>query len=484
MSDEIEENDGFGEADLEEGGPQVIPQAPSRAKIPGIAMAALFWVVAFVFWGQHFLNQPEPPAPEHPRYGDVSLQMQLIIQGKIIIGQSIALQHGGAVPGGAPVGLNQIELPKRDGAAARAMAALHLFLHPEDIDGALEQLDSADELEPGEPELNALVRQEIETPGTLTQPQLDELQYQMHWFTHPLILAREAADHPERGKLMVQIMCLILFLAFAALFVVAGFLAGIVLLIVAAVSHTSGRPLFKFDESRGGSRIHIWAFTAYIVVMGAPIVLTLMGIVSPLADMAGIAAFILSVFIGVAIAVLLPRGTFGERTRALGFHTGRGVIREVISGVVGYCCVLPIAAVGGIITAVLWWIMTQFQSNDTAETMAGHPIGELFFDAPAIARLGLLLLAAVAAPLIEETMFRGVLHRGLRRSFSLPLAALIGAVCFAVVHPQDIIALPVLAALGFGFTLIREWRDSLIAPMVAHGLHNGTLMTGLWIATL
>ena len=116
--------------------------------------------------------------------------------------------------------------------------------------------------------------------------------------------------------------------------------------------------------------------------------------------------------------------------------------------------------------------------------MTGHPIGDMFFDAPAIARLGLLVLAAVVAPLLEETMFRGVLHRGLRRSFSLPMAGLIGALCFAAVHPQDLVALPVLAALAIGFTLIREWRDSLIAPMVAHGLHNGTLMIGLWIATM
>ena len=123
-------------------------------------------------------------------------------------------------------------------------------------------------------------------------------------------------------------------------------------------------------------------------------------------------------------------------------------------------------------------------TTDGAETVTGHPIGEMFFDASVTARVLLLVLAAVGAPLIEETMFRGVLHRGLRHSFSLPVAGLIAAICFAAVHPQDIVALPVLAALAFGFMLIREWRDSLIASMVAHGLHNGTLMLGLWIGTM
>jgi membrane protease YdiL (CAAX protease family) len=34
-----------------------------------------------------------------------------------------------------------------------------------------------------------------------------------------------------------------------------------------------------------------------------------------------------------------------------------------------------------------------------------------------------------------------------------------------------------LIALGFNFSMMREWRGSLIAPMTAHLLHNGTLLT-------
>ena len=39
-------------------------------------------------------------------------------------------------------------------------------------------------------------------------------------------------------------------------------------------------------------------------------------------------------------------------------------------------------------------------------------------------------------------------------------------------------AIPVLLlASVFIFALMREWRGSLIAPMTAHALHNGTLLT-------
>ena len=94
------------------------------------------------------------------------------------------------------------------------------------------------------------------------------------------------------------------------------------------------------------------------------------------------------------------------------------------------------------------------------------------------------MLAAVAVPLIEETMFRGLLYRGLRQWMPMLVSGLLMGTAFALVHPQMFAVLPILAALGLGFGLLREWRDSLIAPMVAHGLHNGILITGLWLMVL
>ena len=51
-----------------------------------------------------------------------------------------------------------------------------------------------------------------------------------------------------------------------------------------------------------------------------------------------------------------------------------------------------------------------------------------------------------------------------------------GGFIFAVIHPQGLLAVPALTAMGFGFALLREWRDSLIAPMVAHALNNGMIV--------
>jgi membrane protease YdiL (CAAX protease family) len=77
-------------------------------------------------------------------------------------------------------------------------------------------------------------------------------------------------------------------------------------------------------------------------------------------------------------------------------------------------------------------------------------------------------------------MFRGVLYRHLREAsarlgawISVIASALVVSFLFAVIHPQGIVAVPVLMSLAFGFTMMREWRGTLIPGMVAHGLNNG-----------
>ena len=89
------------------------------------------------------------------------------------------------------------------------------------------------------------------------------------------------------------------------------------------------------------------------------------------------------------------------------------------------------------------------------------------------------ILASVAAPLVEETFFRGVLYRHFRefsRKWSLLLSvfasALASSLIFASLHPQGLAVIPSLASLGVAFCLIREWRGSLLAPMFVHGFHN------------
>jgi membrane protease YdiL (CAAX protease family) len=76
------------------------------------------------------------------------------------------------------------------------------------------------------------------------------------------------------------------------------------------------------------------------------------------------------------------------------------------------------------------------------------------------------------------------LYRHLREVFgrwgwlvSLFLSLLISSLLFAVIHPQGALGVPVLAAVAIVLALLREWRASLIAPIVTHMIVNGVTTT-------
>ena len=87
-----------------------------------------------------------------------------------------------------------------------------------------------------------------------------------------------------------------------------------------------------------------------------------------------------------------------------------------------------------------------------------------------------VLMAVVIAPFVEEIMFRGVLYSWLR-SFCSPLVSmLLSAILFAGLHPQGVIGLVPLTAIGFILAFVREWRGSLIACMTTHACFNGVTL--------
>jgi membrane protease YdiL (CAAX protease family) len=106
-----------------------------------------------------------------------------------------------------------------------------------------------------------------------------------------------------------------------------------------------------------------------------------------------------------------------------------------------------------------------------------HPIIHEFQDADTWKLCRLFLIACVVAPVIEETIFRGAFYNYLRQNHSVILSAVITGSIFALLHPQGLVAVPVLGAVGLVFALLREWRGSIIAPMAAHACNNFIIMS-------
>jgi membrane protease YdiL (CAAX protease family) len=156
-----------------------------------------------------------------------------------------------------------------------------------------------------------------------------------------------------------------------------------------------------------------------------------------------------------------------QRRLALGWHTGKGVFREIGAGIAGYLAGIVVMIAGFFVT---YWLMKRTGSS------AEHPLihilqGSLWHV------LGLYALVSVFAPVLEETMFRGALFHHMRRKWGWAISAPVVAFIFAIIHPQGWVAVPVLGSIALVLAALREWRGSLIAPMVAHACNNFVVLT-------
>ena len=57
------------------------------------------------------------------------------------------------------------------------------------------------------------------------------------------------------------------------------------------------------------------------------------------------------------------------------------------------------------------------------------------------------------------------------------ISMLVSSAIFAAIHPQGLIFAPVLGGLAVGFCVVREWRGTINASIVAHAMNNLTVLT-------
>lgn len=93
------------------------------------------------------------------------------------------------------------------------------------------------------------------------------------------------------------------------------------------------------------------------------------------------------------------------------------------------------------------------------------------------AELLLVVAAAVVmAPLAEELLFRGLLHRALRRRLAIAPATLLSSILFAVVHldvaTSQPLALAGLTLVGAVLAVAAERTGGLLVPVIIHATYN------------
>ncbi len=173
--------------------------------------------------------------------------------------------------------------------------------------------------------------------------------------------------------------------------------------------------------------------------------------------------------------------------RDLGLSLPGPAWREVLAGVATYVMTLPLLAAGVVVTIVLAQLQAGHASPEGPLAPLGgpaHPAIVPLASGDPVQQVLVLFLAAVVAPFVEELAFRGLLYAHLRgasaalpRGLSVLLAAGGNALLFAAIHPQGWVAIPALGAIAVGLSIAREWRGSILACMVAHGLSNALVFS-------
>ena len=351
------------------------------------------------------------------------------------------------------------------------VAAVNAFIDPKN--GLLKAeaiLDGISEENSAVSELTGRVRDALRSG--VSDVERNELKNEIGWFSK-LVKASAGGTSlsSEVRSESIKAMGLVtgaFFLAFL------GFVGGLILLILFFIGRSTGKLQMRFNPKLLPGKKHVFleSFVVYISIMA------LGRLLENWHSGVSFAAYALSFIL--ALFWPLIRGCSWKTTKEqIGWNMGSGFFKEVWAGFLGYLVLLVIAFFGIIGTIILSALANYVQTGsiESSGSGASHPIvGALGSSDAILKKLLLFFLAAGAAPFLEETMFRGALYRYFRHNWGLLLSAVIGGVIFAIIHPQGWVALPALGGMGIGFALIREWRDSLIAPMTAHAINNGVLV--------
>jgi membrane protease YdiL (CAAX protease family) len=259
--------------------------------------------------------------------------------------------------------------------------------------------------------------------------------------------------------------------------------AGLALLLVALVQSLRGKLVARFDVAAGERTFGAETFAAFIVLFVA-LSLAVHGLATGSARWAASLGAQIVSFGALAVPVLrgVPWTTLRRR---IGLTRGTGIVREIVAGVVGWIASVPVLAVGVLVSLAV----PKLLGHARAPGEGAHPVVSLLQNAATGDALLLIAAATIMAPLLEETMFRGVLYRHLRestarwpRAASVVASAVVVALLFAAVHPQGWIGVPVLASMAFSFAVVREWRGSLVAPMTMHCITNTVVVVLVRVA--
>ena len=315
----------------------------------------------------------------------------------------------------------------------------------------------------------------------LNAGQLDLLHKQLGWFGD---LARTPIGSVERtavlGSAKVTFLSCLGLVVFLGVLGLAG-LGGLTFYAYFFFSGRLGHGLV-FNESTGG--IYAEAFATWLLLflgLNKIAALCLQGFRFPLLVSESVTLLSLA---GAAAWPVFRGIPWRQVRREIGLTLGEKPLLEPFIGIANYAMMIPILGVGVVLTWLAMMLQSAILGGNIHANAPSHPITPVVAGGDWWVRVQVLLLASVIAPIVEETVFRGLLYRHLRevtnrwgRFLSVVVAGTLVSFVFAAIHPQGLVTVPALMSIAYGLTLVREWRGTLIPSMVTHGISNGVVMS-------
>lgn len=122
------------------------------------------------------------------------------------------------------------------------------------------------------------------------------------------------------------------------------------------------------------------------------------------------------------------------------------------------------AGLGWAATVLMGWAWLTFLRKH-GDLPAGLDLG----------RVWLVALAVLAAPVVEEILFRGLVYQGLRQTLTPLRAALLSSVLFTIVHPE--LSAPGVFLLAMVNAVLLERTGRLWPGILVHAGYNAVILT-------
>ena len=162
-----------------------------------------------------------------------------------------------------------------------------------------------------------------------------------------------------------------------------------------------------------------------------------------------------------------------EIWRALGFRFDQ-VGRDFGRACIGYLLLFPITVYAGLISHQIFevWLKKYHFFTPINPVEIQSMILNSSLDQALI-----FIQAAVAAPIVEEMMFRGILFRGMRMKWGMLTAAALSSAIFALSHNTLPNGFLTLWSIGMGLSLVSAQKDrnSILPNIFMHAIHNGLI---------